>query len=123
MNGRQTTWRVLSAVGAVIGYGCLAAFLGLIGAQVYRWFQEGEWTHVSVADGLRRVLDHLHLSADGSGRLERLSHWLDTPVDWLGLHKVIEVLPASLALFAVAVFGNFIFVYGSDRLRDSRRAG
>ncbi len=123
MTGRQTTWRVLSTAGAVTGYGCLAGFLWLIGTQVYRWFREDEWTRISIADGLRSALEHLHLSADGTGRLERLSRWLDAPVDWLGLHKVIEVVPASLALFAAAVFGNFVFVYGSDRLRGSRRTG
>lgn len=121
MRGRQTTWRVLSTAGAFVGYGCLGAFLCLVGAQLYRWFKDGEWPHVSIADGLRSLLDHLHLGADGAGRFERLSQWLDAPVDWLGLHRMIEVLPAALALFAGAVFGNFVFVYGSDRLRDSPR--
>jgi hypothetical protein len=120
MTARERTWRVVSVLGAVVGYGCLAAFLCLVGMQVYRWFKEGEWRHVSVADGIRIVLNHMHVSEDASGRLARLSHWLDAPVDWLGLHKVVEVLPASLALFSIAILGNFVFVYGSDRLRDRR---
>jgi hypothetical protein len=123
MTGRERTWRVVSVAGAVVGYGCLAAFLCLIGVQIYRWFREGEWPHVSLADGIRAVLGHLHFADDASSRLARLSHWLDAPVDWLGLHKVVEVMPASLALFAVAILGNFAFVYGSDRLRDCRRGG
>jgi hypothetical protein len=36
---------------------------------------------------------------------------------------VVEVLPASLALFVIAILGNFLFVYGTDRLRDGRRGG
>lgn len=123
MKSRDRIWRVLSALGAIVGYGGLAAFLWLVGAQAYRWFQQGEWTRISLADGLRSLLGHLQVPGDGGGRLARLSHWLDAPVDWLGLHKLIDILPASLALFAIAVFGNFIFVYGSDRLRDSRRGG
>jgi hypothetical protein len=120
MIARPRAWRVVSVLGAIVGYGCLAGFSCLVGMQVYGWFKEGEWTHVSVADGIRIVLNHLHVSDDATGRVARISHWLDAPVDWLGLHKVVEVLPASLALFCVAVLGNFIFVYGTDRLRDHR---
>jgi hypothetical protein len=121
VTGRENTWRILSVLGAVVGYGCLAAFLSLLGMQVYRWFQDGEWTHISLADGLRTALGHLHIPDDATGRLARLSHWLDAPVSWLGLHKVVEVMPASLALFSAAILGNFVFVYASDRLRDCRR--
>jgi hypothetical protein len=34
----------------------------------------------------------------------------------LGLHQVLEILPASLALFALSIVGNSIFIYCSDRL-------
>ena len=119
MTARESTWRIVSVLGAVVGYGCLAAFLALVGTQVYRWFKEGEWTHISLADGIRAMLGHLHIPDDATSRLARLSHWLDAPVDWLGLHKLVEILPASLALFSIAVLGNFIFVYGTDRLRRS----
>jgi hypothetical protein len=108
-------------VGAVFGYGCLAAFLALIAFQVHRWFREGEWTHLGVAEGLRTLLAHLGVTPDSTGRLSSLAHWLDAPVDWLGLHKAFEVLPASLALFAISIVGNSIYVYLSDRLREYRR--
>ncbi|HEX4153625.1 MAG TPA: hypothetical protein VHY75_15565 [Steroidobacteraceae bacterium] len=120
MTSRESTWRVVSVLGAILGYGCLAAFLGLIGTQLYRWLKAGEWTRVSLADGIRSVLSHMPMPGDSTARLARLAHWLDAPVDWLGLHKLIEVLPASLALFSIAVLGNFLFIYGSDRLRDYR---
>jgi hypothetical protein len=119
VTAREGMWRIVTVLGAVVGYGCLATFLGLVGMQVYRWFKEGEWTHISLADGIRAVLGHLRIPDDATSRLARLSHWLDAPVDWLGLHKLVEILPASLALFSIAVFGNFIFVYGTDRLRRS----
>jgi hypothetical protein len=123
MTARGSAWRAVSALGAVVGYGCLAAFLALVGLQAYRWIEEGEWTHVSIADGIRAVLGHLHIPDDPTSWLARLSHWLDAPVDWLGLHKLAEVLPASLALFSIAILGNFIFVYGTDRLREYHRLG
>jgi hypothetical protein len=120
MTARAFVLRAGGAAGAVFGYGCLAAFLSLIGLQVYLWFMDGEWTHIGVTDGLRALLGHLGVTPDSTGRLSALSHWLDAPVRWLGLHKVLEVLPASLALFAISILGNSVFVYLSDRLREYR---
>jgi len=51
-----------------------------------------------------------------TGRLASLVHWLDAPVDWLGLHKVLEVVPASLALFLFSMLGNSVFIYCRDRI-------
>lgn len=117
MNARTATLRLLSAMGALIGYGCLAAFLMLVGMQTYRWFREGEWPHFGVSEGMRIVLDHCCVKDGDSGRIATFLHWLDSPVDWLGMHKVIEVVPASLALFAVSIAGNSVFIYCLDQLK------
>jgi hypothetical protein len=42
-------------------------------------------------------------------------------VDWLGLHQVFEVVPASLALFLVSIAGNCLFIYSRDRLHQDPR--
>ncbi len=123
MKAREFSLKAGGVAGAVIGYGCLAAFLGLLGFQAYRWFRDGEWTHIGVCDGLRAVLSYWGVVPDSIGRLSALSHWVDAPVDWLGLHRVLEVLPASLVLFAISVLGNSIFIYMSDRIREYRRGG
>ncbi len=114
--GRATALRVGQIAGGMIGYGSLAAFLGLVSIQVYRWFRDGEWTHFGVIEGLRAVLSRCCVQDGDTGRLAELVHWFDAPVTGLGLHKVLELLPASLALFAVSVFGNSIFIYCSDRI-------
>ena len=108
--------RFWSALGAALGYGFLFAFLALVGAQVYRWFRDGEWTHVGLADGLREGLLHCCVKDGSAGRFTTLMQWLDAPEHWLGLHKVFEVVPASLALFAVSIAGNCLFIYSRDRL-------
>lgn len=116
--------RLLNSVGiagALVGYGCLAAFLWLISVQVYDWFRDGEWTHVGIGDGLRAVLSLCGVKDGDSGRLAALLHWLDAPVTWLGLHEVFEVMPASLALFSLSILGNSIFVYCRDRLEEHQR--
>jgi hypothetical protein len=115
-NDRSLLLKAAAGVGATVGYGCLAAFVSLIGVQVYRWFRDGEWTHFGAADGLRVALAHCCVKDSDTGRLAALVHWLDTPVDWLGLHKLLEVVPASLALFAVSILGNSLFIYCRDRL-------
>jgi hypothetical protein len=116
MTVRDAVLKVMGAIGALIGYGCLIAFLYLIGLQSYRWFREGEWTHIGMNDGLRVGLVHCCLKDGDSGRLAAFMRWLDAPVDWLGLHKVFDVIPASLALFAISIAGNCLFFYCRDRL-------
>ena len=109
--------RFASIVGATVGYGCLAAFLYLISMQLYRWFRQGEWTHIGMGDGLKVGLLRCCVKEDGTGNFAGFLQWWDSPVTWLGLHKVFEVIPASLALFAVSIAGNAVFIYCSDRLR------
>lgn len=108
--------RLMCGIGAIIGYGCLAAFLSLISVQLYRWFREGEWTHIGASDGLRISLVHCCVKEGDDGRLVTFLRWLDSPVHWLGLHQVLDVLPASLCLFAVSIVGNSLFIYCRDRL-------
>jgi hypothetical protein len=120
---REASWRAVSVAGGILGYGGLAAFLALVGLQTYRWFQDGDWTHIGVNDGLRAALAHLGRPDSLTGQMGALAHWLDAPVTWLGLHRLFDLLPASLALFALAIFGNFVFIYASDHLRDTRGAG
>ena len=112
----EASLRILSAVGAVIGYGGLASFLCLVGLQTYRWFHDGEWTHIGMIDGLRVGLLRCCVRDGDTGRSSAFVHWLDAPVSWLGVHKVFEVVPASLALFAVSIAGNCLFIYCRDRV-------
>ncbi|MDP8984029.1 MAG: hypothetical protein M3N97_03135 [Pseudomonadota bacterium] len=109
------------ALGALLAYSCLAALLYLVCLQIYRWFREGEWTHVGVSEGLRVGLSHCCVKDGDSGKLAALAHWLDAPVDWLGLHKALEIMPASLALFAMSILGNSIFIYCCDRIDERKR--
>ena len=40
-SGGEVLVRITGALGAVMGYGCLVAFLCLISLQLYRWFRTG----------------------------------------------------------------------------------
>ena len=116
MKAQDAAFKLFAAIGAVIGSGCLLGFLYVLCGQVYRWFRDGEWTHFGMDDGLRTALLHCCVKDGGSGRSAALLRWLDAPVDWLGLHKVLEVVPATLAIFAVSIAGNCLFIYCRDRL-------
>jgi hypothetical protein len=113
---RDVILRLISALGAVIGYGCLVGFLYLVGLQSYLWFRDGEWTHIGMSDGLRVSLVRCCVKDGDTGRLAAFMHWLVAPVNWLGMHKVFEVVPASLAVFALSIAGNCLFIYCRDRL-------
>jgi hypothetical protein len=115
MKTRELFTRAMSIIGAVLGYGCLALFLWLVSSQIYRWFRDGEWTHVGMIDGLRSAALECCAKNGADGKLAGFLSWLDSPVDWLGLHRVFEVIPASLALFAVSIVGNCLFIYFRDR--------
>ena len=106
--------RILRIAGGLIAYTAFAAFLLAIAMQTYRWLREGEWPHIGVSDGLRALLAYAGVDDGGSGRLAELARWLDTPTDWLGWHEVLDVIPASVALFLVSMLGNFLHVYGGD---------
>jgi hypothetical protein len=116
LKAREFGLRALSAAGAVIGYGCLIAFLTLVGMQVYHWFRDGEWAHLGMNDGLRIGLVRCCVKDGDTGRLAAFMQWLDAPANWFGIHKIFEVIPASLALFAVSIAGNCLFIYCRDRL-------
>jgi hypothetical protein len=104
--------------GVVVAYLSLAAFLCLISVQIYRWFREGEWTHIGISDSVRAVLSGCCVSEGDAGLLAGFVHWIDTPTDWLGWHKVLEVIPASIVLFSFSMLGNFVYIYGSDRRNE-----
>ena len=118
---RKVVLQISQVLGALVGYGCLAAFLFLVGMQAYRWFREGEWTHIGVTEGMRVGLARCCVNDGDVGRLAGLVHWLDTPTDWLGLHTVLDVIPASLALFVLSVLGNSVFIYCRDRMGEGTR--
>jgi hypothetical protein len=120
MNSRETRLKALAVIGGAIGYTCLVLFLGLVGLQTYRWFRDGEWTHVGLNDGLRMWLVRCCVKDGDTGRLAALVQWIDAPVTWLGMHKLFDVLPASLALFALSIAGNCLFNYCRDRLDEAR---
>jgi hypothetical protein len=117
---RELTLQIVGGAGATLGYGCLAAFVWLISVQIYRWFRDGEWTRFGVSEGLRAGLLRCCVTDGDTGHLAALVRWLDTPVDWLGLHKVLEVMPASLGLFALSILGNSVFIYCRDRLAERK---
>jgi len=116
MTTRTGVYRTFGGIGALLGYGCLAAFLCLISVQIYRWFRDGEWTHIGISDGMRIGLEHCCVKEGDAGRIVSFVQWLDSPLDWHGLHRVFEVVPASLALFLVSMAGNCLFIYCRDRL-------
>lgn len=122
VRGAPLLLRVMHVVGGSVGYGALMIFLYVMGLQIYRWFRDGEWTHFGVAEALRTVLGHCCVKDGDTGRVSALLHWLDAPADWVGLHQVLELVPASLALFAVSILGNSVYVYCKDRLDAQTRA-
>jgi hypothetical protein len=114
---RRLVWG--RAIAAVVAFGALAWFLGLIGMQVYDWFRDGEWTHIGLRDGLLSLVSSCCVSDEtGPGIMASFLRWLEAPDSWLGLHRLLEAVPASIGLFLLSVGSNFLYIYCSDRLED-----
>ena len=96
-----------------------AAFLWLVSVQLYRWFRDGEWTHIGMGDGVRIGLTHCCVREATRRPAGGVFALVESPASWLGMHKVFEVMPASLALFALSIAGNSLYIYCRDRLRKA----
>ena len=85
-----------AAAGTGAGFGCLvAAGLLLAGPcffvwQCYHWMRDGAWWPVSLLTALAWA---------GVG-----GTWILFPTDWLGLHKLLDGIPLSIALVAAGIF-------------------
>jgi hypothetical protein len=112
---------VLRALAAIVAFGSFAWCLGLIGDQLYRWAHDGAWPRISTSDGLISLVTSCCTRADGAGRMADIAHWLESPASWIGLHRVLELVPASIGLFLLSVFANFIYIYCSDQLEARQR--
>ena len=61
--------------------------MGLFVWQIYAWLKSSLWPSVSVIDALRWM---------GVS-------WAVAPHDWLGLHKLLNLVPLALTLFIVGL--------------------
>jgi len=84
----------------------LVALAGLAGAAVaflwqgIRWLQYETWTHLSLATALRWA----------NGRA-----WAHLAARWPDVYSVLDAIPLSLALLALAVLGFIVVKWGSNR--------
>lgn len=115
----RLTW--LRAISAVMTFAAFTCFLGLFGLQLYHWFRDGQWTRISITDGLLSLVSSCCArDVGGGGAMAAFARWLEAPESWIGLHRVLEVIPASIGLFLLSVFWNFIFINCSDRLEEGK---
>jgi hypothetical protein len=119
VNLRATLLRIV--IGGIVAYGCLTAFVVSDQLANLPMVSRGRMDAHRHRRRLRAVLVTCCVNDGDSGHLASFVHWLDTPTDWLGWHKLLEVIPASIGLFALSMLGNFAFIYGSDRIREQRQ--
>jgi hypothetical protein len=90
--------------------------------QIHHWFRDGQWTHIGIADALYSILTSCCVRVDGGGAglFATLARWLDQPTDWLGWHRLLGAVPASIGLFLLSILGNFLYIYSCDRIDAER---
>ena len=118
---RRLTAKALRIGGFMVAYGAWIASVGVIAYQGYRWLRDGHWTPIGVTDALQSVFALIGVGS--RGHVAQFAHWLAEPADWIGWHRVLELTPASIALFLLAILGNFAYIYGSDALNEPLEEG
>lgn len=81
----------------------LLGFVVIVGLQCYGFLKSGAWPSVSIALLLTTVLSP---PADS---------WLVSPTDWLGVHRAITFLPASLGVLGTGMgLGTLLYRLVND---------
>lgn len=68
---------------AILAIVLLLSSFGIVGWQIFDFLRDGEWVSISIITALVKFD----------------IPWAIYPQDWLGLHKVLDVIPLSAALF------------------------
>src|SRR5262245_56432139 len=99
MDSDTTSWVILWACGAMLG-------IWHIGT----WLRHGQWPSFSCYDLLEWLLPSR----------TRFLHWLRSPTDWYGLHKIVTMV-LSVPCFMVAWgLGAWLTSIGSDMHEKER---
>lgn len=89
---------MMDTLASVVITSSLVVCFGIIAIQVVIWLKDGYWPSVGVAKGLLYLRSLFYSSPPGDGSF---AAWLSDPQSWLGLHKLLEFLPASLGVVIV----------------------
>ena len=84
--------RLVLMVVKLAGFGLMLVALLSVLLQVYIWLWSGEWLNLSLASIL----------AIFTKSLPTASAWASSPSSWIGLHRLLDNIPAALP---VAFFG------------------
>lgn len=96
---KKILWDRLQVEISSLSYGALALLLllaspllliggvGVLGYQAYHFLRSGDWLPMSSIDGLSRLG----------------SRWANEPDTWLGIWKILDVLPLTLALICLGL--------------------
>ena len=94
MKIRDACLQFARLLSAIVAYAFLAAFVALVGTQIYGWFRTGDWTHIGVNDGLRAVLARC-CARHGDGDLGRFQlhevQGAGAEQDWPGARNITEL--------------------------------
>ena len=76
----------------VLGGASFLACFGIVGWQIFHYLKDGDWQPLSV------------ITAMGWAGLE----WAFSPTSWLGLYKVLDWMPLSIAALALTLLASII---------------
>lgn len=84
----------------LIAGSAILAGLAIPAWQVFVWLRDGEWVPFSIIDSLRPI-SAFFSRFDSSWTA--FDAWLATPASWIGVHKLLSFLHASVGCWAAAM--------------------
>ena len=97
-DSNQEDISVVGFAATLLGFGVLGAF-GILGYQIYFYLRSGYWLSISIITAL--------------GWLE--SEWALNPTQWLGLHKILNSVPLSVASLAFGFIALWVGLSYAER--------
>ncbi len=84
----------------ILGLGVLTA-IGIVGWQIYSYLKLGEWPSLSVIS----VLSWCNIE------------WARSPSDWVGVHRILNEFPLSLASFFAGIAPIALWLWWDERFK------
>lgn len=88
----ETLGEQVTQAGVVVASACIIGGIGTLGYQAYTYLRLGEWHGLSIINALRWA------------KLD----WAYLPQEWLGLHRILDAIPLSMALILFGFASLFI---------------
>ena len=98
----------------LIAGSAILAGLAIPAWQVFVWLRDGVWFPFSIIDSMRLIRAFV---SGSDSTWTAFDAWLVTPTNWIGIHKLLSFLHATVGFWAVATAAALTLQESSEEPR------